>query len=62
MLIMTRQDIENPDWQALATLIERAGLGARAARISSVVTPIVRFAGTGFTTENWWRRRMRLAI
>ncbi|ELY6275658.1 GNAT family N-acetyltransferase [Cronobacter muytjensii] len=32
MLIMTRQDIENPDWQALATLIERAGLGARAAR------------------------------
>lgn len=30
MLIMTRDNIGNPDWQALATLIERAGLGARA--------------------------------
>lgn len=32
MLIMTRDNIGNPDWQALATLIERAGLGARATR------------------------------
>ncbi|ALB67699.1 GNAT family N-acetyltransferase [Cronobacter dublinensis] len=30
MLIMTRDNSGNPDWQALATLIERAGLGARA--------------------------------
>ncbi|ELY9424541.1 GNAT family N-acetyltransferase [Cronobacter dublinensis] len=30
MLIMTRDNIGNPDWQALATLIEHAGLGARA--------------------------------
>ncbi|EOW6518123.1 GNAT family N-acetyltransferase [Cronobacter dublinensis] len=30
MLIMTRDNIGNPDWQALATLIRHAGLGARA--------------------------------
>ncbi|WP_085000195.1 GNAT family N-acetyltransferase, partial [Cronobacter sakazakii] len=29
MRIITNQDHETPDWQALATLIERAGLGAR---------------------------------
>lgn len=29
MRIITNQNHETPDWQALATLIERAGLGAR---------------------------------
>ncbi len=32
MRIITNQYSETPDWQALATLIERAGLGARDAQ------------------------------
>ncbi|HAU5497772.1 TPA: GNAT family N-acetyltransferase [Cronobacter sakazakii] len=32
MRIITNQDHKTPDWQALATLIERAGLGARDAQ------------------------------
>ncbi|CCJ80661.1 FIG00554753: hypothetical protein [Cronobacter dublinensis 1210] len=52
MLIMTRDNSGNPDWQALATLIERAGLGARAHTRWSALTPTVPFAGMGFTREN----------